>query len=381
MDLNKNNLKALRRLILFIALVCLGVIYFKDVLVGAAFLVTITKPFIIGGAIAFVINVPMCAIEKRMKTKNRKKALMLEKIKRPLSLVLSLAAILLVLTFVIITVVPQLIETVRELGKQIPIFLNGVFLEIEQLFATNPEVLQELEKLQNIRIDWNSLAGNIGVFLKNGVGNMVSSTVNVANSIVSGFVNILIAFIFSIYILFQKEKLGKQSRRVCSAYFAANTRDKILKVFGLLHHNFSNFITGQCLEAVILGVLFFVTMSIFQFPYALLVGVLIAFTALIPIVGAFIGCFVGAFLIMIDDPMKAIGFIILFLVIQQVEGNLIYPHVVGNSVGLPSIWVLVAVSIGGSLMGVLGMLIFIPIVSTLYALFRDAVNERNKKRA
>ena len=143
--------------------------------------------------------------------------------------------------------------------------------------------------------------------------------------------------------------------------------------------NFSNFITGQCTEAVILGSMFVVSMAVFRFPYAVMVGVLIAFTALIPIVGAFVGCFVGAFLIMVDDPVKAVWFLVLFIVLQQVEGNLIYPHVVGNSVGLPSIWVLAAVTIGGSLMGVMGMLIFIPIVSTIYALIREDVNERNRK--
>ena len=147
---------------------------------------------------------------------------------------------------------------------------------------------------------------------------------------------------------------------------------------GLLHTNFSHFITGQCTEAVILGLMFVITMTLFRFDYAVMIGVLIAFTALIPIVGAFIGCFIGAFLMLVDDPVRAFWFLILFVVLQQIEGNLIYPHVVGNSVGLPSIWVLAAVTIGGSLMGVFGMLVFIPLLSTVYMLLREDVNKKNK---
>ena len=165
------------------------------------------------------------------------------------------------------------------------------------------------------------------------------------------------------------------------AYLPEEINTKIQYVLKLLHKNFSSFISSQCLEAVILGTLFVIAMTIFGFPYAVLIGTLIAVTALVPIVGAFIGCAVGAFLILVEDPILAIGFVIMFLVIQQLEGNLIYPKVVGNSVGLPAIWVLVAVSVGGSLFGVVGMLIFIPITSTLYTLLREDVNERNAKKA
>lgn len=379
MDFNKKNIKAVRGLILFTAVVLLGVINIKEVILWIFFLIGIVKPFLVGGAMAFVVNIPMKAIEKHLFKKSKSSAA--EKLKRPASLALALLSILLVIIFVVVTVVPQLTRTVMELGNQIPIFINDLFIKVEELFATNPEMLRQIEQLQEMQIDWNSIVGNIGVFLKNGVGNMVSSTFNVASSIVSGVVNVLIAFIFSLYILTQKEKLGDQSRRILSAYLPKAKKDWILKVMDLLHRNFSNFITGQCLEAVILGLMFFLIMSLLRFPYALLVGVLIAFTALIPIVGAFVGCFVGAFLIMIENPLMAVWFIVLFLILQQIEGNLIYPYVVGSSVGLPSIWVLAAVSVGGSLMGVIGMLVFIPLVSTAYALIKENVNERNKKRA
>ena len=209
---------------------------------------------------------------------------------------------------------------------------------------------------------------------------MVTSTIGMASSIIGAIVNGVISFIFSLYILSQKEKLADQGQRIVRAYASEKLADGILRVLSLLNKNFTNFVTGQCLEAIILGVLFIIAMTIFGMPYAVLVGVLIAFTALIPIVGAFIGCGVGAFLILIDDPMLALWFVIMFLIIQQLEGNLIYPKVVGNSVGLPAIWILMAVSLGGSLFGVTGMLFFIPLLSTCYVLLRDNVNERNRAK-
>lgn len=217
-------------------------------------------------------------------------------------------------------------------------------------------------------------------FLQNGVGSMVISTVSVAGTIIGGIVNGAVALIFSLYVLSQKEKLGGQGKRILAAYLPEKRNEQALRVLGILSGNFSSFISGQCLEAVILGAMFVVVLTVCRIPYALLIGVLIAFTALIPIVGAFIGCGVGAFLILVDDPVKAAVFVIIFLVLQQIEGNLIYPHVVGNSVGLPSIWVLMAVTLGGSLMGVTGMLVFIPLFSTAYMLLRDDVNARNSAK-
>ena len=170
-----------------------------------------------------------------------------------------------------------------------------------------------------------------------------------------------------------------QAQRLLGAYVKEKNRNRILYVTKLLYCNFSKFLTGQCIEAVILGALFVVVMTICKMPYAFMIGVLIAFTALIPLVGAFIGCFVGAFFILVDNPMKAVWFVVIFLIIQQVEGNLIYPKVVGNSVGLPSLWVLVAVTLGSSMFGVVGMLMFIPLFSTAYTLIREDVNKRNAK--
>ena len=213
-------------------------------------------------------------------------------------------------------------------------------------------------------------------FVRNGMGNILNSTVSVASSIVSGIVNFVMSFIFAIYILLQKERLGRQVKQILYALFKEEFVDQVIEIGRLSELTFSRFLSGQCLEAVILGTMFVIAMSIFRFPYALLVGVLIAFTALIPIFGAFIGCFIGAFLILIVDPVKAFWFVVMFIILQQVEGNLIYPHVVGSSVGLPSLWVLVAVTLGGNLMGIPGMLIFIPALSVLYTLGRALVYRR-----
>ena len=217
-------------------------------------------------------------------------------------------------------------------------------------------------------------------FLKNGAGNVLNSTFTVAKTVINSLMNFFVAFVFACYILLQKEKLSVQIKKVLYAFLPLKAVDKTLEVASLSYKTFSSFVTGQCLEAVILGTMFFIVMSILRFPYALLVGVVIAFTALIPIFGAFIGCVIGTFLMLVSNPMQAVAFVILFLVLQQIEGNLIYPHVVGGSVGLPSIWVLVAVTVGGSLMGVVGMLIFIPLSSVVYALFREVVYKRLKER-
>jgi len=380
MNLNRKNIRKIRGLILFTAMVILVLMKFDLLCMTAAFLIGIIKPFIVGGMIAFVINIPMRFFETKLfgeeKLKNGKGRLWL-KCRRGVSLVLAFLVVILVITLVAVTVIPQLVTTIKVLPDKLSIFWNAYIKQLEVLFAENPELLERLNKIETLEIDWEKTFSTIFEFLQNGMGSMLTSTFSVASSIISNTVNFFIALVFSVYVLAQKEKLGSQFRRILEAYTNPKIYKGTLKVCGLLYRNFSNFITGQCTEAVILGLMFVVSMKIFRFDYAVMVGVLIAFTALIPIVGAFIGCFIGAFLILVDDPVKALWFVVLFIILQQIEGNLIYPHVVGNSVGLPSIWVLAAVTVGGSLMGIFGMLIFIPLLSTVYMLLREDVNRRN----
>ena len=378
MGFDKEKMKQTRRMILFIAAVLLALKYSETVFGAIGVFIGIMKPFIYGGVIAFILNIPLRFIEnKLLKNWNGKMA---DKIKRPLGIVLSILFVVLIINIVIMTVVPQLGKTLVELGNQIPVFVAGVLEKLEDISTQYPQLESYIAQLETIEIDWESTLNSLVQFLKNGMTNFLSSTVTVAGSIIGGVMNAFIGLIFALYILGQKETLASQSKRIISAFCPARVERKILEVCSIAYKNFSNFISGQCTEAVILGLMFVITMTILRMPYAILVGVLIAFTALIPIVGAFIGCFVGAFLILVSNPVQAVAFVIMFLVLQQIEGNLIYPKVVGNKVGLPSIWVLMAVSVGGSLFGVAGMLFFIPLVSTFYMLLRDAVNERNRKK-
>ena len=217
-------------------------------------------------------------------------------------------------------------------------------------------------------------------FLNNWMNNPDSSAMAKLSGTLGNMLNLFIGLIFAIYVLAQKEKLKRQTKNLLQAYLKQPVSETVWKVGKLTSITFQKFISGQCLEACILGTMFFITMSIFQIPYALLISVLIAVTSLIPIWGAFIGCIIGCFLIAVVDPMRALGFLIMFLIIQQIEGNLIYPHVVGGSIGLPSIWVLAAVTVGGKLYGIVGMIFFIPICSVLYTLLKENVRYRLRKK-
>lgn len=377
MELNQENIRKIKEIILFTAVIIVCLWKYETVLDILFFLLNILTPFILGGAIAFVLNVPMNFVQRHLfkeeRIRNRKVS---QKLARPVSMVLVLIAVFGIVAIVMFILIPQLGETFANLGRSIQAFIPQIQEWASRLFNDNKEIM---DMVNNLEFDWNKIMDTGINFFKSGAGSVVDSTITAAKSIVSGLTTFFIAFVFAIYILLQKEKLGVQAKKVLFAFVRRGRAEATVEVLSLTYNTFSSFLTGQCVEAVILGSMFAVSMTILKLPYALLVGMLIAFTALIPIFGAFIGCGVGAFLIFMVDPMKALIFVVLFLVLQQIEGNLIYPHVVGNSVGLPSIWVLAAVSIGGSLMGVVGMLIFIPIVSVVYALFREIVYLKLKK--
>lgn len=296
---------------------------------------------------------------------------------RPLSLLLTVVIVIAVIVFVIFVVVPELSSTITNLAVQIEAALPRGQKWLENVFRDNEQVTAWLN---SVEMNWEAMVQTALNMLRTGAESVLTYTVVVARGIINAVYTFVIAFAFSCYVLIQKEKLSAQAQKLLKAVFPRRHAERIMYVFSLSYRTFTNFITGQCLEAIILGTMFFVVMSVLNFPYALLVGILVAVTALIPIFGAFIGCAVGAFLILVVNPMKALAFIVLFLVLQQVEGNLIYPHVVGNSVGLPSIWVLVAVTVGGNLMGIAGMLVFIPIASVLYTLLREWVYRRLKEK-
>ena len=377
MELNNENMKKIRHLIVFTALIILCFWKYTIVFQAVKFVIGVVFPFILGGAIAFVFNVPMHFIENRLiQEKWKEKYKIVRKTARPVSLVLTIIFVIGIVAAVLFGVLPQLTGTIAKLGYSIQTFIPKVQEWANDWFHNNKEVMAYVNQLE---FNWDKVIEVAVDWVSNGAGNIVESGVTAAVNIVSGFATFFIAFVFACYILLQKEKLGVQAKKVLFAFVQKGRAEAAIEVCSLTYRTFSNFLTGQCMEAVILGTMFVIAMSIFKMPYAWLIGILIAFTALIPIFGAFIGCAVGTFLIFMIHPIQALWFIVLFLVLQQIEGNLIYPHVGGNSVGLPSIWVLAAVSIGGSLMGVVGMLIFIPIVSVLYALFREIVYLKLKK--
>lgn len=378
MQLDKETIHKLRGLILFTLVTLVGLLRFDMVLGAVRFVLHILFPFLLGGAIAFVLSVPMGRIEKRCfgSVKPNSK---LKKSAAPLSLVLTLIFVLALLGLVVVVVLPELGSTIATLGKTLPEKVPLLLKQVELLFANNPDLIQYIEEIES-NLNWEEIINQLVNFFRFGANTMLDSTISVAKGIVSGIGTFFISFVFACYILLQQEALGRQARKLLFAYLKKERAEEILRICALTHRTFTNFLTGQCLEAVILGVMFFLAMTILRFPFAVLVGVLIAFTALIPIFGAFVGCAVGTFLILTVNPPQALAFIVLFLILQQIEGNLIYPKVVGGSIGLPAIWVLAAVSLGGSLFGVVGMLVFIPIVSVLYTLLKENVHDRLKKK-
>lgn len=377
MDWSQVTFKKIRGLIVFTMVLLVGLWKFDIVLEGLVFIWGIIFPFVLGGAIAFIINVPMSFLEGKIFGKNKEeRSKGKRKLARPLSLVITIALVLGVIVLVMFVLVPQLAETFSNLGQSIAAFIPKMQEWIREFTNNNPDIMAWVNQLEfdpDKMIQWGMN------FLGSGAGSVMNTTLSAAMSIVSGFATFFIAFSFACYILVQKEKLHVQVRKIIFAFIPKRKAEAGLEVCSLTYKTFSSFLTGQCVEAIILGSMFVVTMTLLRMPYALLIGIIIAFTALIPIFGAFIGCMLGFFLIFMVNPQQALVFIVLFLVLQQIEGNLIYPHVVGGSVGLPSIWVLAAVTIGGNLMGIVGMLIFIPIVSVVYTLFREVVYLELKK--
>lgn len=378
MKLDRETMRKLRELILFTIIILIALWNYKILFEWGGFVLGIVFPFLLGGGIAFVVNVPMSFLEEKIfrnrKLRDKKVA---KRLARPVSLVLTIAIVIGVVVLVMFVVIPELTKTILSLGKTIQVFIPEAQRFLEEIFVDNSEIKAWLDSLN---LDAGKLVDSAVAFFQNSAGNVLNSTFSAIGSVVSGVATFVIAFVFACYVLLQKEKLRVQVQKVMYAFLSEKRVEWCFEVCSLTAKSFSNFLTGQCVEALILGCMFFIVMSIFNMPYTLLVSVLITFTALIPIFGAFIGCFVGAFLILMVDPVQMVVFVIMFLVLQQIEGNLIYPKVVGSSVGLPSIWVLAAVTVGGSLMGIVGMLIFIPIVSVVYTLFRASVYKRLRKK-
>lgn len=368
MELDKETTKKIAYLIILAGIVLAAVLHLTEIFHFISYLWDLIFPFIVGFAIAFILNIIIDKIENTI-FKNVKKG------KRPFSFMLTLIIVLSIIILVCFIVGPELVHSLQQIGKQIPTSYENWIAILEDnryiLGGAFQDIIDNLIQANiNLQTIFNNISNHWQTIFDSGYA-IISGTIN-------GLYTFFIGFVFSIYLLFSKETLSKQLRTLSITIIGKKRTDNIRDILALSSKTFSNFITCQCLEACILGMMFFVSMTILQMPYALLLGVVIAVTALIPVFGAFIGCFIGIILIGISNPMQAVWFVVLFLVLQQIEGNFIYPHVVGNSVGLPSIWVFVAVIVGGSVMGVFGMFIFIPLTSIAYTLCRSYIRQKNK---
>ena len=331
-------------------------------------------PLLVGSVIAYVLNILMSFFERHYFPKS--KAKVVEKSKRVACMLLAFVSLIGIIALIIGIVVPELTNCVKHLLAKVPVFIENCLNMLEQDENLAEYALALESYLPSDWSAWQDKLMNGAKAVLSGFGGVMSSVVSVVSSVFSGIVTVLVALIFSIYLLLDKEKLISQVKRLISTYLP-NGDKKIFYVLHTLNDSFHRFIVGQCTEAVVLGLLCMIGMAILRFPYAMMIGVLIGFTALIPVAGAYIGAGVGAFMILTESPVQAVFFLIFIVVLQQVEGNLIYPKVVGSSIGLPGIWVLAAITIGGGLMGVMGMLLAVPVVATIYRLLQADVNKRN----
>lgn len=374
MKFDKNTMKKLVFLIAFAILFYMLLNNIRPVLGAVGYVFSVSFPLILGFFIAFVLNVPLRSIERKFfKSKNR----FVQAIKRPVSIVLSILIVVGVVTGVLCLVIPEVIKTVQLLIDIFPDFIDKVIAKGERLYNKYPEIKSVVDMISENR---GKISGKLMDVLQASAGGILGSTFSFLSSFFGGVVNAVIGTIFAVYILANKESLKRNVQKVLRAWFEEKQTAKVFHICAVTNDIFGKFVVGQFTEAVILGTLCMLGMLLFRFPYAGMVGALVGITALIPVVGAFIGAGVGAFMIMMDDPVKALLFIVYIIVLQQIEGNLIYPKVVGSSVGLPAMWVLAAVTVGGALGGIVGMLVGVPVVSTVYYLLRENVNGHYKKQ-
>ncbi len=334
--------------------------------------ISAATPIFIGLVMAYIINILMSFFERHYFPKSSKKAVL--KSRRPVCLTGAILSIIGIVALVIVLIVPQLTSCIKLLVAELPGAIELAINKLKEMNILSDDLFNSLSA-----IDWKSKIGNIVKTVTTGLGSVMDVAVSAVTSVFSGVSNAVIGFIFALYLLLDKKRLSGQVKRVSNRYIPQRFAEKITHVLSVVNNCFHRFIVGQCTEAVILGTLCMVGMLILRLPYAPMIGALIAFTALIPIVGAFIGAGVGAFLILMESPIKAVIFLVFIVVLQQIEGNLIYPKVVGSSIGLPGIWVLAAVTVGGGVLSIGGMMMGVPIAAAVYRLIKENLNSPEEK--
>ena len=376
-DLEKNK-KTIMQLILFTVVIIFAFVNIKALWNFFMYIIKVFMPFIIGAIIAFVLNVLLNVVENKLfKKLNEKNSKIWRKIKRPTSVITTFVIIIAIIAFVLGLLIPQLQNTVEIFTDNIDSYKEQSVELLDKIGISNKDIKKFTNGLDDIQ-------GELTTYLDNNKEEIMQTTVGVASTVIGTITSFVLGIVFAIYILLKKEDLARQSKKILKAYLPEKREKRIREICEVSNTTFGNFISGQCLEALIIGILCFIGMLILQIPYASTISVLVGFTALIPVFGAFIGTAIGAFLILMVDPTKAIIFIIFIIILQQIEGNLIYPKVVGKSVGLPGLWVMVAVTVGASIAGILGMLVSVPLCSVLYGIIKTNVNaridEKNKQK-
>ncbi len=376
-DLEKNK-KTIMQLILFTVVIIFAFVNIEALWNFFMYIIKVFMPFIIGAIIAFVLNVLLNVVENKLfKKLNEKNSKIWRRIKRPTSVITTFVIIIAIIAFVLGLLIPQLQNTVE-------IFTDNIDSYKEQSVELLDKIGISNKDIKNFTNGLDDIQGELTTYLDNNKEEIMQTTVGVASTVIGTITSFVLGIVFAIYILLKKEDLARQSKKILKAYLPEKREKRIREICEVSNTTFGNFISGQCLEALIIGILCFIGMLILQIPYASTISVLVGFTALIPVFGAFIGTAIGAFLILMVDPTKAIIFIIFIIILQQIEGNLIYPKVVGKSVGLPGLWVMVAVTVGASIAGILGMLVSVPLCSVLYGIIKTNVNaridEKNKQK-
>ena len=366
MNINKKSERQIIRLIIFSGIVLWAVFNYKIFIDFVSFVIKLFLPLIVGIAIAFIINVPMKQIERKVFNIDKRKH---KKMIRVISLVLSIVIIFGVIGLILFLVIPELISAINMVGQTIPkdfTWVNDIANKLSDLYPSLEQYIKEIDTKSLIETSINS------------AGNFVTVIIGFLSSLISRIIIFFIGFILSIYILL--ENLARQCNKLMTAFVSDDVRNNVIKVVKLSNTTFTNFITGQCLDAILIATLLFIIMSLLHIPYALIIAVLFAVTALIPYIGAFIALAVGVLLIAVTNPIMSLWYVIIFFALQQLDENFTYPKIVGKSVGLPALLALLAALIGGSVFGFIGVIISIPLSSIIYALFREYVNERIEKK-